>query len=81
MRLEELPAIKLRRVQTETYREITRSFTPSGGLVFGKSDGFETGVFWSHGDDYAAVVVSGSSARQAELEDALENVVTNWQWR
>lgn len=81
LRLAELPAIKLRQQQTGTYQATTRSFTPSGGFVFSRSDTYETAVFWQEGGRYAAVVVSGSSVRQAELEQSLQAVITDWEWR
>ena len=81
MRFDELPAVKLRRLQADTYQSAERSFAPAGGLVFQKTDGYETSVFWTHGNTYAAVVASGSPARRAELENALQAVVANWQWR
>ena len=79
--LEELPAVKLRQQRTDTYQLATVPFTPPGGQVFSTVEGYELAMFWKEGSSYAAVVVSGSSARQAELQEALEAVVANWQWR
>lgn len=79
--LRELPAVRLRQQHTETYQPADRSFLPDGGLVFSSTKEYETAMFWRHGSSYAAVVVSGSAVRQAELEEALQAVVTNWQWR
>lgn len=82
MTLAELPAVKLRNLQTATYQSATRTFTPDGAVVFRKlTGGYETSVFWQNDGQYAAVVVSGLSTRQAELEQQLEAIVSNWQWR
>ncbi len=81
MRLDELPAVKLRSLQANAYRVATRSFMPTGGIAFSKIDTYETAIYWAHDTNYAAVVVSGSSAHKADLESALEAAVTNWQWR
>ena len=82
MTLTELPAIKLRNLQAATYQSATRTFVPDGAVVFRKlAGGYETSVFWQNDGQYAAVVVSGLSTRQAELEQQLEAVVSSWQWR
>lgn len=83
MTLAELPAIKLRNLQAATYEPATRTFAPDGAVVFHKLDGggYETSVFWQNDGQYVSVVVSGLPARQAELEQQLEAVVSNWQWR
>ena len=54
---------------------------PAESVSFSAKEGYETAVFWRHDGRYAAVVVSGSSVRKAELEQALQTVVVNWQWR
>jgi hypothetical protein len=79
--LEELPAIKLRLQKTDVYQPVDVSFAPEGSLVFTSEDSYETAVFWRQDSRYVAVVVSGSAARQANLWQQLEAVVTNWQWR
>lgn len=81
MALSDLPAVKLRQQRVGAYQPTERSFVPEGGLVFSGTGEYETAVFWRQNDRYAAVVVSGSSVRKAELEQALQTVVTNWQWR
>lgn len=81
MTVEDLPSVKLRRLQTDSYEPTTRSFAPDGAVVFQSKETYETALFWRQGTRYAEVVVSGSSARSAELEQALQTVVTNWQWR
>ncbi|QQS20050.1 hypothetical protein IPL85_01160 [Candidatus Saccharibacteria bacterium] len=81
MQLEELSAIKLRRLQSDVYAVSTRPFAPASALVFTKADTYETAVYWAQGSNYAAVVVSGSSVHKADLESTLEAVVTNWQWK
>ena len=79
--LEDLPGVKLRQQRTDVYVETTMQFTPPGGQVFSAVEGYELAMFWKDGSNYAAAVVSGSSAREAELQEALEAVVANWQWR
>lgn len=81
LQLNELPALKLREQQTALYQQTARAYTPPHGFVFQKIDTYETAVFWQHGNQYAAVVVSGSAARRGELEQTLESVIVNWQWR
>lgn len=81
MTLSELPAVKMRQQRTDAYLPVERSFVPQGGVVFSGTGEYETAVFWQQDDRYAAVVVSGSSVRKAGLEQALQTVVTNWQWR
>lgn len=78
---DELPAVKLRQQRTDIYQPITLSYVPEGALAFNANDGYEMSVFWRQGNIFAAVVVSGSSARQAELAQALQSVVENWQWQ
>lgn len=79
--LEDLPAVKLRRQQTAQYEVTSRSFAPAGAIVFSSKDGYEVGVFWQNGKDYAAVVSSGSVSRQSSLDYELEAIVSNWQWQ
>jgi hypothetical protein len=78
---DELPAVKLRHQRTDVYQPVRLSFVPLNGVAFRAVDGYELSIFWPQGTRYAAVVVSGSSAREAELEQALEAVVMDWQWR
>jgi hypothetical protein len=73
-------AVKFRLQHPERYTSVSRNYAPSGAYVFNDESGYETGVFWQTGDRFAAVVVSGSSARRAELESDLEAIVSNWQW-
>jgi hypothetical protein len=79
--LDELPAVKLRQQRSDIYRPATVSFALPGVLGFSAKNGYEMAIFWQHEAKYAAVVASGSSARQAELAQALESVVENWQWQ
>lgn len=78
---DELPAIKLRRQHINEYHTIKSSVTPPGGLAFVDEEKYEVSMFWQQGNQYAAVVATGSSARQAELTQVLEAVVSNWRWR
>jgi len=80
LKFEELPAIKLRQQRTDIYQPVTVSYAPQGAVAFSTKNGYEMVVFWQQGGRYAAVVASGSSARQTELAGALESVVQNWQW-
>lgn len=77
--LRELPAVMMRQQQTELYRPTSRTYVPIGGLAFTSTQDYETAVFWQEGNRYVAVVVSGSAMWQAELEDALQTVITYWQ--
>lgn len=79
--LSELSAVKLRERQTDTYQQVTKAFLPDGGMAFSSKETYEIAVFWREDDQYAAVVVSGSSTRSTELEQALQAVITNWVWR
>jgi hypothetical protein len=81
MKLQELSSVKMRTLYSDEYTLTDRSFAPEGSVVFTKSNPYETGVFWSDGEMYVEAVVSGSAAHRADLESALESVVTNWQWR
>ena len=80
LQLADLPSVKFRQGSAD-YERVDRSFAPAGAVVFHKNSSYETAVFWQQGTQFAEVVVSGSSARQAELEEALQAIVTNWQWR
>lgn len=78
--LDEIPAVKLRAQQTDSYYPSNLSYAPRGSVVYSSSNSYETAVFWQYdADKYAAIVVSGSSVRQAELETVLESILTNWQ--
>ena len=79
--LDELPAIKFRKQNQDTYQSISEPFTPEGGIAFEAPKNYEISVFWKNGGRYAAAVVSGSSARQENLQQQLEAVVKNWQWK
>lgn len=78
---EELPAIKIRRQNTATYHSIQLPEITSTNVSFVAPDTYELSTFWHEGSRYASVVVSGSSARSADLKQALEVVVQNWQWQ
>lgn len=79
--LDELPAVKFRKQHQDVYQPASESFTPEGGVVFVAPSNYEKSVFWRNGERYAVVVVSGSSARQEILQQQLEAVVKNWQWK
>lgn len=77
----DLPAIRLRQQHTDTYQPTHRSFLPDNSIAFSSVNDYEVAVFLQAEDTYAAVVVSGSAMRQAELDQALEAVVAHWRWR
>lgn len=79
--LDELPAVKLRLSQPTTYLPVQASYLPDGAYAFTDEAGYETSVFWKHDGMYAAVVSSGTSARRAELDQALQVIVSSWNWR
>lgn len=79
--LSQLSSVVLREQQSDVYARTDKTYAPAGAYVFTKENPYETSIFWQHGNEYAAVVSSGSPVRRAELEQALQSVVTNWQWR
>jgi hypothetical protein len=79
--LDEIPAVRLRLDKPDVYAPGNLSYAPDGAYVFTDEDGYETSIFWQHGNQYAAVVASGTSARRAELGEALADVVSNWNWQ
>lgn len=79
--LNDLPAIRLRQQHTDTYQPTHQSFLPDDSIAFSSTDDYEVAVFWQNEGRYAAVVASGSIVRQAELDQALEAIITHWQWR
>lgn len=79
--INEISAVGLRLSQPSNYTVATRSYAPPGALVFTSTGNYETSIFWQHNDLYTAVVVSGSAADQANLEQQLTDVVSNWQWQ
>ena len=80
--LVESSGIKLRTIQTDNYKPL-RSFNsaPEGAIMFAKQNGYEKSVFWSNGNKYAAVVVSGNVARSNQLDALLAKVLKNWTWQ
>lgn len=78
--LHELPAVRLREEQPDMYVSSTVSFAPEGSIVFSSKKDYETAVFWQSGDTYAAVVFSGISTHKADLDQALEAVITHWKF-
>ena len=79
--LDEISAVKFRLNQPTEYTPVSRTFAPPGALAFNRANSYETSVFWQHADKYAAVVVSGTANDKADLEQALSDVVSNWQWK
>lgn len=79
--LTDLSAIQLRMLHPDIYETTNPGYAPPGSIVFNRRDGTETAVFMQDGDTYAAIVVSGSVTRQQILEEALQALVTNWQWQ
>lgn len=79
--LSELSGIKVRQSEPERYSQTTRDDMPPEAVVFQRQDQYETAVFWADNGKYASVVVGGSAARSADLQQMLNSVVKNWQWR
>lgn len=77
--LAEISGVKVRSTQPTIYAPDQRSYVPTDALVFSRQDAYETAVFWSAGTKYVSVVVSGPVQHKAELEQALQVVVSNWQ--
>ena len=80
--LSEISTAKLRLNDPTDYVVTHNNFAPAGALGFIKNSGgdYETSLIWQNGSHYAVVVASGSSARKAELDQDLANIVANWQW-
>ena len=79
--LSDLTAVQFRVLHPEVYQVDSRAYAPLGSIVYSRADGSETAIFMQDGKNYAAVVVSGSVTRQQILEEALQAIVTNWQWQ
>jgi hypothetical protein len=79
--LSDISAIQLRKDEASEYTQSSRSFAPSGAVVFDEIGNYETSIFWQHGDQYAAVVTSGLVSDSTDLEQDLSDVVSNWQWQ
>lgn len=80
-RLTEIPGVKQRLNEPATYQSTEVVNAPEGAVSFKRSEGYETAVFWQENDLYVSLVVSGSPLRQAELDQTLQSVLTNWSWR
>ena len=79
--LREISAIKLRLSQPDAYQQASRSFAPSGAVVFTGMKSYETAIFWQHDDEYVAVVGSGLQSDATDMDQAVADITTNWQWR
>lgn len=82
-RLSEISGVKQRLNNPALYHSTTIANAPAGAVSFTKADGTdgsETAVFWQEGNLYVAVVVSGSPLRQAELDQTLQSILSNWSW-
>jgi hypothetical protein len=79
-RLLEIPGVKQRLNDTATYQPTEVTNAPEGAMSFKRTSDYETAVFWQEGNLYVALVVSGSPLRQAELDQTLQSVLTNWSW-
>lgn len=79
--LDESPAVHVRASQPTEYTRITLAAAPEGAQSFSHTGSYETSVFWQHQGHYIATVASGSSDIQADVQTALEAILTNWQWQ
>lgn len=75
--------IQLRLSNSGTYGRIQRDEITNDHMAFIKQDDrdYEVSVFWNDGQRYASVVVSGTPARQSELEQMLHSILSSWQWQ
>jgi hypothetical protein len=79
--LSETPAVRLRTNRPTEYTPINLAAAPDGAVTFSHSGNYETSVFWQHQGHYISVVASGSSDVQADVQTALDAILTNWQWQ
>ncbi len=80
-RLSEISGVKQRLNNPSTYETTEVPNAPEGAMSFKRTSDYETAVFWQEDDLYVALVVSGSPLRQAELDQTVQSVLTNWSWR
>lgn len=78
--LSEISGVKQRLNDPDMYQPTTIANAPQGAVAFTRSESYETAVFWQENNSYVAVVVSGSPLRQAELDQTLQAILTNWSW-
>lgn len=79
-RLSEVAGVKQRLNDPAVYQVVSVSNTPQGAISFKRNDVYETAVFWQQDNLYVAVVVSGSSVHHADLDQAVQTILTNWSW-
>lgn len=80
-KLSDTSAIALRRTDTQQYKSISLNSLPQGGYAFERISGeYEKSVFWNNDRYYASVVISGTPLRKEQLDRAIEQAITNWQW-
>jgi hypothetical protein len=79
--LNETPAVHIRSTQPAEYTRITLAAAPEGAQAFSHTGSYETSVFWQYQGHYVSTVASGSSDIQADVQTALEAILTNWQWQ
>jgi hypothetical protein len=78
--LSEIPAVSFRNNRPEEYKPAAMPAAPDGALTFYRIGSYERSVFWQYRGHYIAVVASGSSSEQADIQTALDSVLSNWQW-
>lgn len=78
---EAVSAVKYRSMHPELFTRTSRNYAPAGAVVFDGTQDYETDIIWQDGNRYAVVAVTGSTSRRAELEQATQAIVSNWQWR
>jgi hypothetical protein len=78
--IDQISPVQFRSRDPVTYQPSSLANTPAGALVFVAPNGYEKSVFWTHGDLYAAVVVSGSPGQVTSLDEVLSVIINSWQW-
>ncbi len=80
--IDTLSSVQLRNANPDKYQRISLSYAPVGSIIFtSQTTGYEKSIFWTHGELYAAVVVSGTSDQVSSLDNALAVIINSWQWR
>jgi hypothetical protein len=80
--LDESSPVKFRSLTDKGYVRSEVSFAPDNAIVFVKSSeaDYELAIIWSNEDKYSAVVGSGTLAYKNQIDEYVNDIVTNWQW-
>jgi hypothetical protein len=78
--LNEIPAVRVRANHADEYQPTAIAAAPDGAVAYQHVGSFETAVFWQYQGRYIAVVASGSTSQQSDIQTALASVLTDWQW-